>query len=41
MNIQDKIILSERPGKLSLIREGMFLRCYEESLFVLLRDEYR
>ncbi|MCS3490720.1 hypothetical protein [Enterobacter sp. SLBN-59] len=38
MNIQDKIILSERSGKLSLIREGMFLRCYEQSLFLFITN---
>ena len=29
MNIEDKLLLSARPGKLTLIREGLFLRCYQ------------
>lgn len=33
MNIEEKLLLSARPGKLSLIREGLFLRCYQQSLF--------
>lgn len=37
MDIESKISLSRRPGKISLIREGIFLRCYQESLLSLLR----
>lgn len=32
-------MLSAQPGKIALIREGLFLRCYQQSLFSLLRLE--
>ncbi|WP_236874204.1 hypothetical protein [Citrobacter portucalensis] len=35
MNIRDRLALSARSGMISLIREGIFLRCYQESLFSL------
>lgn len=37
MNIRDRLVLSAQPGKIALIREGLFLRCYQQSLFSLLR----
>jgi hypothetical protein len=37
MNIRDRLSLSARPGKIAFIREGLFLRCYQQSLFSLLR----
>ncbi|MGP3146716.1 hypothetical protein [Serratia bockelmannii] len=40
MNIEDKLLLSARPGKLTLIREGLFLRCYQQSLFTLVHTVY-
>lgn len=40
MDIQKKLILSARPGKLTLIREGMFLKCYQQSLFSLVHSVY-
>ncbi|MDL3306780.1 hypothetical protein QR147_24475, partial [Salmonella enterica] len=33
MEIKDRVALSARPGKLTLIREGVFLKCYQQSLF--------
>lgn len=33
-------MLSARPGKLTLIREGMFLKCYQQSLFSLVHSVY-
>ncbi|HDL6960617.1 TPA: hypothetical protein PXM37_004266 [Yersinia enterocolitica] len=39
MNIRDRLVLSAQPGKIALIREGLFLRCYQQSLFSLLRLE--
>ncbi|KFF76270.1 hypothetical protein IY40_25105 [Serratia marcescens] len=40
MNIEDKRLLSARPGKLALLREGQFLRCYQQSLFTLVHTVY-
>lgn len=40
MNIQDKLGLSGRDGKLALIQEGLFLRCYDQSLFLLVQFFY-
>ncbi|BEN03316.1 hypothetical protein SMETH2_34470 [Serratia marcescens] len=40
MNIEDKRLLSARPGKLTLLREGLFLRCYQQSLFTLVHTVY-
>lgn len=40
MNIQDKLALSGRHGMLALIQEGLFLRCYDQSLFLLVRFFY-
>lgn len=37
MNIRGRLSLSARVGKITLSREGMFLRCYQQSLFSLLR----
>lgn len=37
MNIKERLSLSARPGKIALIKEGMFLRSYQQSLFSLLR----
>jgi len=37
MNIEDKISLCSYTGKIVLIREGLFLRCYQMSLFSLSR----
>lgn len=39
MNIRDRLSLSARQGKIALIREGIFLRCYQQSLFSLLRQQ--
>lgn len=36
MNIEDKLALSGRSGVISFIREGMFYRCYQQSLFLYL-----
>lgn len=36
MIIEDKLALSRRPGVISFIREGMFYRCYQQSLFFYL-----
>lgn len=41
MNIEDKRLLSARPGKLTPHREGVFLRCYQQSLFTLVHTVYR
>ena len=38
MEIKERLALSARPGKLTLIREGMFLKCYQQSLFSLVID---
>lgn len=40
MNIGDKLALSARKGKITLLREGLFLRCYEESLYALVNSSY-
>lgn len=40
MDTENKLVLSARPGKLALIREGMFLRCYQQSLFSLVLSVY-
>jgi len=40
MDTKNKLALSARPGKLALIREGMFLRCYQQSLFSLVHSVY-
>lgn len=40
MNIGEKLALSARQGKITLLREGMFLRCYEESLYTLVHSAY-
>lgn len=40
MNIGDKLALSARRGKITLLREGIFLRCYEESLYALVNGPY-
>ncbi|HGE8289446.1 TPA: hypothetical protein ACGD4M_005027 [Serratia marcescens] len=40
MNIEDKRLLSARPGKLTPHREGVFLRCYQQSLFALVHTVY-
>lgn len=40
MDIEEKLVLSARPGKITLIREGYFLRCYQQSLFSLVRQAY-
>lgn len=40
MNIHDKLALSWRNGTLALIQEGLFLRCYDQSLFLLVRFFY-
>ena len=40
MNIGDKLALSARKGKITLLREGLFLRCYEESLYTLVCGPY-
>ncbi|OLF60441.1 hypothetical protein BTN33_02565 [Aeromonas veronii] len=37
MNIRDRLVLSAQLGKIALIREGLFLRCYQQSLFSLFR----
>lgn len=36
MNIEGKLALSGRSGGISFIREGMFYRCYQQSLFFYL-----
>ena len=36
----EKLALSQRAGKLTLIQEGMFLRCYNQSLFSLVQHIY-
>lgn len=38
MEIKERLALSARPGKLTLIREGMFLKCYQQSLFSLVHS---
>ncbi|ELW3333430.1 hypothetical protein ACLH1Z_23210 [Enterobacter hormaechei] len=40
MEIKERLALSARPGKLTLIREGMFLKCYQQSLFSLVHSVY-
>ncbi len=40
MEIKERLVLSARPGKLTLIREGMFLKCYQQSLFSLVHYVY-
>ncbi|MFT4060290.1 MAG: hypothetical protein QM652_12165 [Legionella sp.] len=35
MNIEQKLALCARPGIITFIQEGMFLRCYQQSLFSL------
>ncbi|MCS3491021.1 hypothetical protein [Enterobacter sp. SLBN-59] len=40
MDTEEKLALSARPGKLTLIREGMFLKCYQQSLFSLVHSVY-
>lgn len=40
MEIKERLALSARPGKLTLIREGMFLKCYQQSLFSLVHALY-
>ncbi|WP_272668161.1 hypothetical protein [Providencia sp. PROV117] len=40
MKIQDKLALSGRNGTLALIDEGLFLRCYDKSLFLLVQFFY-
>ncbi len=40
MDTEKKLVLSARPGKLTLIREGMFLKCYQQSLFSLVHSVY-
>lgn len=40
MEIKARLALSARPGKLTFIREGMFLKCYQQSLFSLLHSVY-
>ncbi|MFK3915294.1 hypothetical protein ACI2JI_24975 [Enterobacter cancerogenus] len=40
MEMKEKLALSARPGKLTLIREGMFLKCYQQSLFSLVHSVY-
>lgn len=40
MEINERLVLSARPGKLTLIREGMFLKCYQQSLFSLVHSVY-
>ncbi|EKQ0847281.1 hypothetical protein ACE2MH_004456 [Salmonella enterica] len=35
MEIKERLTLSARPGKLTLIRTGMFLKFYQQSLFSL------
>lgn len=40
MNLIDKLALSERQGMISLIKEGIFFRCYEQSLFSLIHLHY-
>ncbi|QZN95419.1 hypothetical protein [Symbiopectobacterium purcellii] len=40
MEIKERLALSARPGKLTLIREGMFLKCYQQSLFLLMHSVY-
>ncbi|MBH2951074.1 hypothetical protein I5Q45_18600 [Serratia marcescens] len=40
MNIEDKRLLSARSGKLTPHREGVFLRCYQQSLFTLAHTVY-
>ena len=38
MEIKERLALSARPGKLTLIREGMFPKCYKQSLFSLVHS---
>ncbi|WP_279052184.1 hypothetical protein [Cedecea davisae] len=33
MKIKERLALSARPAKLTLIRTGWFLKCYQQSLF--------
>lgn len=40
MNIEDKRLLSARSGKLTPHREGVFLRCHQQSLFTLVHTVY-
>ncbi|HAU5609108.1 TPA: hypothetical protein P7Z02_003808 [Citrobacter koseri] len=40
MEIKERLALSARPGKLTLIREGMSLKCYQQSLFSLVHYVY-
>lgn len=40
MNTEEKLMLSARPGKLTLIRTGVFLKCYQQSLFSLVHAVY-
>lgn len=40
IEIKERLALSARPGKLTLIREGMFLKCYQQSLFSLVHYVY-
>lgn len=40
MEIKARLALSARPGKLTLIRTGMFLKCYQQSLFSLVHSVY-
>ncbi|MEN4170982.1 hypothetical protein FOT43_22675 [Serratia marcescens] len=40
MNIEEKLGLSARKGKITLLREGLFLRCYEESLYAVINGPY-
>ena len=40
MEIKEKLTLGARPGKLTLIRTGMVLKCYQQSLFSLVHSVY-
>lgn len=40
MEIKERLALDARPGKLTLIREGMFLKYYQQSLFSLVYSVY-
>lgn len=36
MNVEEKLIISNAVGRIALIREGIFVRCYQRSLFAFL-----